>query len=290
MKLAVRIVLGLAAIVVIGVNLARIGRTRVAEQAPPSPHEEAPSSYQIAEDSEPESYCPDAPGTKSVHYGLFELEVERTADDICAFRVWKSKGPTLAMDEGALAISAQYRDLDNDILPELIVVADSGGSGLHADTFVFTSKPQPRLVAKYDGCATRVRVSPDGTRALQTCDLGMNMFESVCNACSPRPAIFYVLEKGELRNVNANFVSEFDKEIEEEEQALKPEDVKNFLETKSEDDNEYIDAPARPIVLRIAVDYIFSGREAKAREVINKNWPAFDRERILQELTSRGPR
>ena len=41
----------------------------------------------------------------------------------------------------------------------------------------------------------------------------MNMFESVCNACSPRPAVFYVFEKGELRNVNARFVDEFDAEI-----------------------------------------------------------------------------
>ena len=287
MKPAIRVALGLLTLVAIGISLARIGG-RAKPPAAASPDlVPTPSSYQLTEDAEPQSYCPAKREVKAVHYGLFELEVERNADDLCEFRVFTKQDGILAMDAGALEITAQYRDLDQDILPELIVVADSGGSGLHADTFVFTSKPKKRLVEKYDGCATRVHIARDGSRTLRTCELALNMFDGVCNGCSPRPAIFYALEKGELRNVTTKFVDEFDQWIKEEEEALKPEDVKNFLETKSQDDNEYIDAPARPIALRIAVDYIYSGRPEKAREFLNKYWPAFDRERLLDELPSR---
>lgn len=283
------IVIGVATVIAVIVGLMRVGRSRLNE-APASPAPAQPATIQIAEDAEPESLCPDK-GAVAHTYGALDLIVERTKDDLCGFTVSGSgpKGMKLGEDEGALAISAQFADLNADAANELIVVADSGGSGLHANTFVFTQRPEPHLIEMYDGCASRVTKAPDGRRALMTCTLGMNMMDGVCNGCSPRPYIFYMFEGGKLVRRNDVFVATYDKRIAAEEKDIKPDEAEAFLKSESKDDGVFENSSVRDTVMRIAADYIWSGREAKAKAVIDKYWPAWDRERIFEDLGGAAP-
>ncbi len=280
---ALKILIGVVVVAAVVAGLIRWSRLRFHEAPAPAPAAQ-PATVQVAEDAEPKSLCPQERGKVVKTYGVLELTVERNADDLCAYEVRSSKGAKLAEDEGGLAVTAQFADLDADAADELIVVADSGGSGLHADTLVFTQRPEPHLIDKYDGCATRVEKAADGRRALMTCALQMNMMDGVCNGCSPRPYIYYMLESGKLVRRNNLFTSAYDKRIVAEQKDIRPEDAEAFLKSENKDDRAFWDAETRSAVMRIAADYIYSGREAKAKEVIEKYWPAWDRERILEDL------
>jgi len=274
------------ALVVIAAGLAGIWlwRARRVELAPVGKAPTAPAENARKEDAEPQSMCAAKEGSESRQFGPFRLVVERDANDVCVFHLFAGNGEQLATDDTALAISAQYVDLDRDRVPELVVVADSGGSGLHAESYVFTEKPKARLVTHYDGCATDVFDAGNGQRVLRTCHLGFNMIDGVCNGCSPRPWIFYALENGTLQKRNARFASEYDKSIRFEEDQLKELDVPAFVASTSDDDPDYSGSAVRWRVMRILADYIYSDRNAKAIEVAGKLWPAWDRDRILNDL------
>lgn len=289
-------IIGVALLVVVVAGLSRLGQRVAAPPLLAPGRDVTPPSLRLTEDAEPASLCPPARGKVVKTYGSLELTVERSEDDVCRFGVRSMKGATLsplAEDAGGLEITAQFADLDADAANELIVVADSGGSGLHADTLVFTQRPEPHLVEKYDGCATRLDKAPDGRRVLKTCTLSMNMMDGVCNGCSPRPNIYYLLEGGKLVQRNSLFTAAYDKYIEAEEKNIKnitPEQAEAFLASESMDDDAFYNSPMRDAVMRIAADYIYSGRAAKAKDVIDKYWPPWDRERILEDLVSHVPR
>ncbi len=249
----------------------------------PVPAKPAPN----AADTDPENQCPKDNGVKKTRYGAFDVTVTRAEDD-CSVTV-NAGGALLASDETGLAVDVESADLDKDGIPELLVVADSGGSSLHANNYVFTEKPAPRMVSMFDGCGARIAAAPDGRRAVLTCELSMNMMDGVCNGCSPRPRIYYMLEDGKLLRRNELFVAEYDRIIDLEVKELKPEDVQNFLATKDTGDGVYQNSPARDALMRIAAHYIYSGRDTQAKEVIDKNWPAFDRERIFDDLKAHAP-
>src|SRR6185295_15887176 len=202
---------------------------RAARETPASAPSPAPAPAPVASapaaDAEPENACPSETGSKVARYGSFEVTLNR--EDGCNVSV-KAGGALLASDETGLAVYVQSVDLDRDGAAELLVVADSGGSSLHSNNYVFTEKPAPRLVEMYDGCATRVRRAPDGRPALETCTLGMNMMDGVCNGCSPRPLVYYMLEGGKLVRRNNLFAAVYDRRIAAEEKDIKPDEAEAF--------------------------------------------------------------
>jgi len=260
----------------------RVEQTVVVEAPATPPAKETPR-----EDAEPQSLCPREQGETSRQYGSFQLRVERDADEMCRYEIRLANGEHWGDDDIPLAVGAQHVDLDRDNVPELLVVADSGGSGLYADTYVFTEKPQPHLVEKYTGCATDLFDDGNGGRVLRTCHLGFNMMDGICNGCSPRPRIFYALENGKLVNRSARFVAEYDTSIRFEEEELKTLDVVAFAASTADDDPAYRNSDVRWRVMRILADYIYSDRDARAIEVAATLWPAWDRERILNDLGAR---
>jgi hypothetical protein len=289
LRVAIALV-GLVALVV-GVGGAWLARARWFQHPPVTEAAKAAPAAESArrEDAEPQSICPAEQGSRSIRYGPFQVVVERDDQDVCKFEVRTASGEHLADDDTALAIDAQYVDLDRDGVPELLLVSDSGGSGAHANSYIFTAKPQPRLVMQYDGCATGVRDAGNGGRVLQTCHLGFNMMDGICNGCSPRPRIFYALENGALRNRSARFAAEYDKSIGFEEEELKGLDVAAFVASTADDDPAYVDSDVRWRVMRILADYIYSDRDTEAIEVAGKLWPAWDRGRILGALQGHAP-
>jgi len=281
----IRIAIALIVVAVIaGVWLVRGRMPRAGVVQAPGLATPSPVTETRKEEVAPQSLCPREAGAVTRQYGSFKVRVERDADDMCHYEIRLANGQHWGEDDIPLALGARHVDLDRDDVPELIIVADSGGSSLHADTYVFTEKPQPHLVEKYDGCATEIFDAGNGGRVLRTCHLGFNMMDGICNGCSPRPRIFYALENGVLKNSNARFAAEYDKSIAFEEQELKTLDVAEFVASTKDDDPAYSNSEVRWRVMSILANYIYSDRDAKAIEVAGKLWPAWDRDRILNDL------
>jgi hypothetical protein len=227
--------------------------------------------------------------TVSVTYGRFKLTVTEPRNDTesCTFQVVAPAGEVLAHADYADYIpKPEYVDLDGDDTPELVVVAGSSGSGGYADSYVFSQAPQLRLIkAVKEACPVEVLNGPTG-RALVTCDLDFASFDGLCNACSPRPAVYLRLEQGQLRDRSQLFVRQYDEHIAGLRKQLSDRDVQAFLKSRNANDAAYEGSNARPSVLSIIIDYVYSGREPPARQVVETMWPTWDRERVWNDIVN----
>lgn len=227
--------------------------------------------------------------TVSITYGQLKLTVTEPRSDAesCSFQVVSPAGDLLAHDEYADYIpQPEYADLDGDGTPELVVVAGSSGSGGYADSYVFSQAPQVRLLkAVKEACPVEVVNGLTG-RALVTCDLDFASFDGLCNACSPRPAVYLKLEQGQLRNRSSLYAREYDEHIAEVRKQLKEGDVQAFLKSRSANDDAYEGSTVRSSVLSILLDYVYSGRESQARQALQSLWPAWDRERVWDDVVN----
>ena len=59
-----------------------------------------------------------------------------------------------------------------------------------------------------------------------------------------------------------------------------------FLKSRNANDDAYEHSKARPSVLRIIIDYVYSGREPQARQTVDTMWPAWDRERVWNDIVN----
>jgi hypothetical protein len=247
------------------------------------------SSAFAGEQADRKNLCDRRSGGKTVltTYGSLTLAVQepRTDGDACSFKITTSSDEELAHDDFADYIpQPDYVDLDGDGAPELVVVAGSYGSGGYADSYVFSQTPRPRLIrAVREACPFQV-VKGAQAVALLTCELDFGSFDGLCNACSPRPAVYLRVEQGVLRDHSSDFASAYDSHISEQRKLLKPADLQAFLKSRSQDDALFERSDARALVLSIAIDYIYSGREAQARETLETMWPAWDRERVWADI------
>lgn len=259
---------------------------------PPLAAAEAPATADArAEDLKPVPLCAAAGDVApDPHvYGALTLTVQRTSANICTFTVTAADTTLGTLGQGAdAAVTAQFIDLDADRQSELVVVADSRGTSGLAESFVFAQRPMPRLIGSIKGCAGEVtQLAELGTRAIKSCDTSYNLFEGLCPTCGPRPLLFFALESGTLRSRGVLFSREFDTRITEQTNTLKEPDLAAFVASKTTADPAYVGSPVRGVVLSIAADYIYSGRSAEARAVLDRMWPAFDRDRVFMEILGR---
>jgi len=227
--------------------------------------------------------------TVSVTFGQLKLTVTEPVNDTqsCSFQVVSPAGDVLAHADRADYIPRpEYVDLDGDGISELIVVAGTSGSGGYADSYVFSQAPQVRLIkAVKEACPVEVLDGPTG-RALVTCDLEFALFDGLCNACSPRPAVYLRLEQGQLRDRSSLFERQYDEHIAGLRKQLTDRDVQAFLKSRNANDGAYERSNARPSVLRIIIDYVYGGREPQARQAVDTLWPAWDRERVWNDIVN----
>ena len=67
---------------------------------------------------------------------------------------------------------------------------------------------------------------------------------------------------------------------------LSDRDVQAFLKSRNANDGAYEGSNVRPSVLSIIIDYVYSGREPQARQVVETMWPTWDRERVWNDIVN----
>jgi hypothetical protein len=236
-------------------------------------------------------------GTLTIQFGRLKLMVTAPEQDVrastCKFKVLAPNGRVLAQDEQLGIFQPEYVDLDRDGVPELIVATDSGGSGGYCTSYILSQKGKPRLLQKIADSYAAHAVDDDSgyagpDYAVETGDLVFNSFDGLCNACSPRPAMYLQLRNGQFVDVSSHFKAEYDREIEELRRKLAPSDLRRFRSAKTSQDDAYAEAfvtkDTAQTVLKILLDYLYSGREQRAHAYLREAWPAFDQQRVWKEI------
>lgn len=186
---------------------------------------------------------------------------------MCRFRITDAGGELLAEDAQPAAAAFQV-DLDGDKVPELVVSADTGGGRGFHNNYILTQRPQPRLIKTFiDACAITPRQSSAGV-ALMTCDVLSPAIPDLCGGCAPPPAVFITLEGGALRDRSERSRAEYDADIDRLLHQLTGAGSLRSSGARDRTSAAY-QSEAKGVILGIVLDYLYSGREAAAREALS---------------------
>jgi len=117
-----------------------------------------------------------------------------------------------------------------------------------------------------------------------TLDGVFDYFDGLCHACTPFPDVYLRLDGTNLIDISPEFVAHYDEIIAENRKTLTAEE-RQRLRVLSEKPSDAV--PVRETVqkvLMIVLAYLYSGREAQARQALQDVWPPFDQERIWNSI------
>jgi hypothetical protein len=197
-------------------------------------------------------------------------------------------------------------DVDGDGTPELIVKTESSGSAGCAKLYVVGNSP-PRLIGSVQGCeGLRVEDPNHDGRYVIEAHEGFDLPELDCHTCQPNVPVLLRFHGSRLRDVSSEYPTPYDRAIDEMRAQLRPQHVQALLAARTpreisflrgfktasqaEMNHEAFDevaSRAHEYVLRMAVYYLFSGRQGQAWQTLDEMWPLWDRERIKSDILKR---
>jgi hypothetical protein len=225
---------------------------------------------------------------KRIIRGL-KVEITPTVDKdalnepICHLLVRDLTGrEVLSEDDSSFEIVLDDRDVNGDGIPDLVVLAFSGGAHCCWTYYFFSLGPRPGLLTKFENNrdATFLEDEKTGRIYLQIEDGTFDYFDEVCHACSPFPLVYLRLEGSNLVDISREYASDYDEIIRDRRKALTKEERQRLKAlTEKPSDAEPV-MEARYKALMIVFAYLYSGRETQAHKTLQELWPPFDQERI----------
>jgi hypothetical protein len=174
-------------------------------------------------------------------------------------------------------------DIDGDGKPEVVIEAFSGGAHCCWE-YGIVSLVTPLRTAKIRNGHPIAFKEMDGKITLCTYDRAFDYFEA-SYADSPTVDVFLRLENGKLHDVGTEFRSEYDRRIAAARQQLPTATLERFRSSGPDPEKPEV----KTAVLSIALEYLYSGRDAEAWKTLDEMWPPADRKRIQEAiLNARG--
>ena len=219
-----------------------------------------------------------------------KVEITPTVDKdalnepICHLLVRDLNGrEVLSEDDSSFAILLDDRDINGDGIPDLVVLAFSGGAHCCWTYYFFSQDPRPALLTKFENNRDAIFLEDEKTGRiyLQIEDGAFDYFDEVCHGCSPFPVVYLRLDGSNWVDISREYVNDYDEIIRETEKAFTAEQRQRLkvLKEKPSDEDPVVEQ-ARFNALTIVFAYLYSGREAQARQALQEMWPPFDQERI----------
>lgn len=187
-------------------------------------------------------------------------------------------------------------DVNGDGIPDLIIEAYSGGAHCCWAYYIVALGAIPRLLHKIenDRAVSFYRDKNSGRVYLTAQDGVFDYFDGFCHACSVFPEITLRFEGDRIVDASSERMAAYDETITENQKRLGSND-REFLRSVT---GEPIpdDAQGGPEAitrreperaahaLSIALAYLYSGREERARHTLQLLWPPFDQERMWNSI------
>ncbi|HYG99392.1 MAG TPA: hypothetical protein VD837_09700 [Terriglobales bacterium] len=246
--------------------------------------------------------CRNGVGRIERSFGAYKLVVEPTKSEedepICRAAVNGSSGnETFSISEFAISVlPISGSSVTNDGNKSIVLEGFSGGAHCCWTYWIVALGPHPGRVREIHNDSPLAFDRVSSRVVITTRDGAFNYFDDLPHAFSPMPTIFLQLDGKILRDVSAQFVSEYDKQISGVRQELTAESVEAFrsgptpdLKAGGPDTAEWMQTKAA--ILSLVLSYLYSGRDQQAWNTLDEMWPASDRERIsklIVETRARG--
>lgn len=202
---------------------------------------------------------------------------------LCRAQVLDAGGQVIfEAGEYALKLLERAKDVNGDGAADLVFEGYSGGAHCCWSYWLVSLRERPALLAAFGNQRPASFGSDwdgDGRLEITTADGGFDYFDGLSHAESVFPAVFLQLEDRRLRDVSHRFPSFYDLEIARARKRLTPALLQEFLQSDPSQEPKH---RAYPIALEIVLAYLYSGREARAWQDLERLWPAQDRERIRE--------
>jgi hypothetical protein len=183
-----------------------------------------------------------------------------------------------------MALIVAGQDVNGDGAPDLVLEGDSGGNHGTRTYYVISLGQTPGRVAQFDTDAVPanfIQNQSSHRMEIRTWDGNFFMFDGMSAAASPHPDVYLQIHGARLRDISPQHKAGYDKAIRKLQRSLAPADLARFRAIDESWEKAGEEETASQ-VLRIAVAYLYSGRQSLAHKTIMEMWPRFDQERIWQ--------
>jgi len=176
----------------------------------------------------------------------------------------------LRADDHVFSIVLAGRDLNGDGVPDIVLEGYSGGNHGTSTYYVISTGDKPALVLKFesdDVPAKFVKNQDSGKMEIHTWDGAFFMLDGLAAAFSPYPDVYLQVDGTRLRDISLQHRADYDKVIRTAGRSLPAADFARFRVIDEKPDKAG-EEEAASSVLKIAVAYLYSGRELEAHAVI----------------------
>jgi hypothetical protein len=182
----------------------------------------------------------------------------------------------------AVALVVAGRDVNGDGVPDLVLEGYAGGLHGAYNYYIVSLSEKPGLIRKFETGAVPgefIQGQHSGEIEIHTWDGEFFMFDGMATAFSPYPDVYLQIDGAKLRDISAQHKAGYDEAIRRMRRSLPAADFAR-LRVIDESWEKAGEEQAASQVLKIAVAYLYSGRQSLARKTIREMWPRFDQERI----------
>jgi len=178
-------------------------------------------------------------------------------------------------------------DLNGDGKPELVLSGYSGGLHCCYAYEIVSLDSTPRVLHTFQNpVPITFEKQADGTALIRASD-GVFDYFMVPHQDAVIPQLVLKPEGNSLVDVSAQYPELYDKEIEQTQSRLTPEDLDKFRKSNYHDRLFTDQFPTVRKVLTVVLDYMYSGREPQAWQALEDMWPAADVSRVKSLIMER---
>lgn len=240
-----------------------------------------------------------ATGGGLVHVNGFTIEVKPSPnsdpdlpeESACHATIRSSAGKIIFehYDWGIEIDPITGKDVNGDGQPDAVLSTFSGGAHCCSTYYVISLGKTPGLIRQFGNRfnASFEDLKKDGQVEILISEEAFDEGFGLDHAFSPFPQLIVRLKGAKFEDISATFWPVFEKEIAEIRGKLKPDSLREFLQsnpTEISDDEDQIQTKSD--VLMIALDYLYAGRTGEARQALAEMWPVTSQRKTWDEMTN----
>ncbi|HET7107813.1 MAG TPA: hypothetical protein VFI38_13465 [Candidatus Acidoferrum sp.] len=197
--------------------------------------------------------------------------------------------------DSTFEIPISERDVSGDGIPDLVLEGFSGGLHCCWTYYVISLGPKPGLLLKFENGREASFHEDEKGRGfhIEMEDGAFDYFDGLCHACTPFPFVILKIDSNRLVDISPDYTDAYDDVVKESRAALTAQDLAEVAAMTTNPSESHAAGVRNAIrrMLEIVFAYLYSGREALARQELRTMWPQFDQDRmwnLIQQQRAEG--